>query len=97
LQRTRVPVIAFVLLVVAATWSLWVNRRGQPRRHVFVGAAAVAVALSPIPTAIAAAMKLGGNFNQYSGPVWTTTLGGSVLLVLLRPSLRQLTAATLAC
>ena len=67
------------------------------RRHGSVAVAAVVFALSPIPTAILAESKLGGEANQLAGPVWTLTLGCAVLLVLLRPSARRLAAASLAC
>ena len=97
LRLLIVPLAALVLLALCAAWSLLVNRERRQRRHVIVAVAAVVVAVSPIPTAVLAAAKLGGNDNQLIGPVWTLTLGCAVLLALLRPSVRQLAAAAIAC
>jgi hypothetical protein len=96
-QRTVVTLAVFAIVAVIATWALLASRETRSSREKFVALAAVIFAVCPIPTAIAAAMKVGGNFNQLSGPVWTLTLGSSVLLMLLRPSVRQLAASGVTC
>jgi hypothetical protein len=96
-QRTVVTLAVFALVVAVAVWSFLASRRLRSSREKYVAVSAVIFALCPIPTAIAAAMKIGGNFNQLSGPVWTLTLGSCVLLMLLGPSARQLTASGIAC
>ncbi|MGD0380667.1 MAG: hypothetical protein ABSC30_11855 [Acidimicrobiales bacterium] len=96
LRLLIVPLVALVVLVVCVTWSLRANPERDRRRHVVLAVAAVVVAISPIPTAILAESKLGGEANQLAGPVWTLVLGCAVLLMLLRPSGRQLAAAAIA-
>jgi hypothetical protein len=97
LRVLAVPLAALVLLALCAAWSLLTNQMRYQRRHVIVAVAAVIVAISPIPTAVLAFAKLGGDYNQLAGPVWTITLGCAVLLLLLRPSVRQLAAGAIAC
>lgn len=96
LRLLTVPLVALAVLVVCVTWSLRANPGRDRRRHVVVAVAAVVLAVSPIPTAILAESKLGGEPNQLAGPVWTLALGCAVLLMLLRPSARQLAAAAIA-
>ncbi len=96
LRLLIVPLVALVVLVASVTWSLRANPGRDRRRHVVVAVAAVVVAVSSIPTAILAEAKLGGEANQLAGPVWTLTLGCAVLLLLLRPSARQLAASAVA-
>ena len=97
LRLLTVPLAALIVLVLCVAWSLRVHPQPDNRRHVLVAVAAVVVALSTIPTAILAEAKLGGDVNQLAGPVWTLTLGCAVLLLLLRPSFRQLAAAAITC
>jgi len=97
LRFIAVPLAAFAVLIVCAGVALLTDREQGRRRRVFVAVAAVLVAASPIPSAIIAKAKLGGDVNQLAGPVWTLTLGCAVLLLLLRPSVRQLAAAAIAC
>ena len=96
LRLLAVPLAALVLLVACTAWSL-LTKTERRRHRVLVAVAAVVFAVSPLPSAILAAAKLGGDYNQLVGPVWTMTLGCSVLLLLLRPSVRQLAAAAIAC
>ena len=97
LRILTVPLAALVALVVCVSASLFADRGRRQRLHVVVAGSAVVVAVSPIPTAILAQAKLGGGSNQLAGPVWTLTLGCAVLLLLLRPSVRKLAAAAIAC
>jgi hypothetical protein len=97
LRFLAVPLAAMAVLVVCAAVSLVANRHHHQRRRIFVALAAVVVAASPIPSAIIAKAKLGGDVNQLAGPVWTLTIGCAVLLLLLRPSSRQLAASAIAC
>ncbi len=98
LRVLTLPLAALVVLAVCVTCSLlWAQPEPNRRRHIVVAAAAVVFAVSPIPTAIIAEAKLGGDANQLAGPVWTLTLGCAVLLLVLRPSVRHVAAAALAC
>jgi hypothetical protein len=97
LRFLAVPLGAMAVLVVCAAVSLVANRHRDQRRRMFVALAAVAVAASPIPSAIIAKAKLGGDVNQLAGPVWTLTIGCAVLLLLLRPSSRQIASSAIAC
>src|SRR5262249_35913313 len=83
----------FGIVAVCAAGSLYARRRELPRRNFFIAAAAVVVAVCPFPTSILAAIKIGGNFNQLIGPLWALVLGSGVLLMLMRPSGRQLVAS----
>jgi hypothetical protein len=97
LRLLAVPLIALAVLVVCVRRSFRDHRARYQRRHVVAAVAAVVLALSPIPTSILAELKLGGAPNHLAGPVWTITLGCGVLLLLLRPSVRQLVAGAVAC
>jgi hypothetical protein len=97
LRRGAIPLCAFAVVALCAAFSLALHRKGRPRQPLFVAAAAVGFAVCPIPTSILAAVKMGGNFNQLIGPVWTLTLGATVLLMLMQPSGRQLVASGIAC
>ena len=97
LRVLAVPLAALAVLVACVGASLFGDRDRRRRLHVVVAGSAVLVGVSPIPTAIVAQAKLGGGSNQLAGPVWTLTLGCAVLLLLLRPSVRRLAAATIAC
>ena len=97
LRGITVPLAALVVLAICLTWSFLTKPERYERRQVIVAIAAFVVALSPIPTAVLAQAKLGGGVNQLVGPVWTLTLGCAVFLALLRPSVRHLAAAALAC
>jgi hypothetical protein len=92
-----VPLVALGTLALCVTWAYFGDRGRRSRLRILVAAAAVVVGVSPIPTAILAEAKLGGTFNHLAGPIWTLTLGCSVLLLLLRPSVRILVAAAIAC
>jgi hypothetical protein len=97
LRRASVPLISFIIVTVCAAGSFVVRRRELVRRELFVVVAAFVFAVCPIPTSIAAAIKIGGNFNQLIGPLWTMTLGSCVLLMLMRRSGRSLLASAVAC
>ncbi len=97
LRLITVPLIALAVLVLCVAWSFLSDPQRSDRRNVVLAVAAVVVALSSIPSAIVAEAKLGGDVNQLAGPVWTIALGCGVLLLLLRPSGRQLAAAAIAC
>ena len=97
LRVLTVPLAVLVVLALCVTRSMRADRERYQRRHVVIAILAVVLAVSPIPTAILAEAKLGGELNQLTGPVWTITLGCAVLLLLLRPSTRKLAAAVIAC
>ncbi len=97
LRSLAVPLVALIVLVLCVAWSLFANSGRRRRLHIFVATAAIVVAVSPIPTAVLAEAKLGGGPNQLTGPVWTLTLGCAALLLILRPSARQLAASAVAC
>ena len=97
LQLLTLPLAALVLLVLCVTFSIRAAPKRIQRRQIVVSMSAVIVALSPIPTAILAEAKLGGEPNQLAGPVWTLTLGCAVLILLLRPTVQRCAAAAIAC
>jgi len=97
LRLLTVPLVALAVLIVCVAWSLRANPQRYQPRNAAVAVAAVVVAISSVPTAILAETKLGGEANQLAGPVWTLTLGCAVLLLLLHPSVRQLTAGAITC
>ena len=55
------------------------------------------MAVCPLPTAILAEAKLGGEANQLVGPAWTLTVGCAVLVMVLRPTMRHVAAGAIAC
>ena len=97
LRLLIIPLVAFVVLVVAAAISFRVDRERYTHRDRVIAVAAIIVGLSPIPTAVLAEAKLGGEANQLTGPALTLSLACAVLLLLVRVSIRQLLAASVAC
>ncbi len=95
LRYMAVPLATLAVVMLCVVLAFVADRQRVGRRDVLVVLSALLVAVSPIPTAILAEAKLGGRSNQLIGPVWTLTLGATVLLLVLRPSVRQLMAAAL--
>ena len=98
-QTLWVPMIIFVALTVAAVWT---SRRStgetsSERRERVLLWAAVVVGVSPLPTAIWAVAKLGGERNQLMGPIWTMALACAVVLLVHPPHRRAALAAAAAC
>lgn len=96
LRLLTVPLI----IVVALCVGLVVSYRRQPgyygRKEFLVGICAVIVGLSPIPSAILAEAKLGGEANQLIGPIWTLSITAAVLLMIVRRPVQQLAASAIA-
>ncbi|HLX87655.1 MAG TPA: hypothetical protein VKR22_04230, partial [Acidimicrobiales bacterium] len=97
LRLLTIPLIALVVCAVIAIRSVREGQEPLKRRSSLLAVSAVVLAISPIPTAILAEAKLGGEPNQLVGPVWTLTLGCAVLLLFARVPTRQLAMTVIAC
>jgi hypothetical protein len=97
LRLLTIPLVALVVCAVLAVRSMPAGREPLRRRTTVFAVAVIILAVSPIPTAILAEAKLGGEPNQLVGPVWTVTLGCAVLLLFVHASARQLAMTGIAC
>jgi len=97
LRLLTIPLVALVVCAMLAVRSMPAGREPLQRRNTVLAVAVVILAISPIPTAILAEAKLGGEPNHLVGPVWTITLGCAVLLLFVRASARQLAMTAIAC
>ena len=97
LRLLTIPLIALAVCAVLAVRSMPAGKVPHRRRNTVLAVSVVILAVSPIPTAILAEVKLGGEPNQLVGPVWTLTLGCAVLLLFVHVSARQLAMTAIAC